>query len=280
MAELPFHLKTLEPLKGALDILRFFGVIDSATADADAIKDALGLSDRALPKAIRRLVTKQYIVMEGDMMYRLTEKGQQAVEELSEYDGATGTGLELPEGFEFADYEEEVAEPLAAADLPFDLPADIAPPERAAEPKAVAKAPPPPKPAEPQVRVVSRRMVVAVPQVLVANQPANLIVGFHDAPAQAQMPGAAQLVVNVSVVNGQPETPEPALFSLTNANTHQAIQITPGRFKEIRVRLKASQMGATGGISEIGGMYVDVPVTTQGGSNELIAFGADVRITV
>ena len=56
MAELPFHLKTLEPLRGALDILRFFGVIDSPTADAEAIKDTLGLSDRAMPKAIRRLV--------------------------------------------------------------------------------------------------------------------------------------------------------------------------------------------------------------------------------
>ena len=278
MAELPFHLKTLEPLKGALDILRFFGVIDSPTADADSIKDALGLSDRAMPKAIRRLVTKQYIVMEGDMVYRLTEKGHQAVEELNEYDGATGTGLELPDDFDLAAFgEEEVAEPLAAADLPFDLPPEIAEP---AAPEPEPEPEPETEPEAPQAQEISRRMIVAVPQVLVANQPANLIVGFHDAPADAQMPGAAQLVVNVSVVNGQPETPEPALFSLTNENTQQAVQITPGQFKEIRVKLEASQMGATGGISEVGGMYVDVPVAAEGGSNELIAFGADVKITV
>ncbi|MCU0480852.1 MAG: hypothetical protein MUE54_06530 [Anaerolineae bacterium] len=88
--ELPFHLKTLEPLPGALDILRYFGDLDGESADADQICEDLDMSDRRFSKAIRRLVTKEYLSMEGDMVYRLTRLGNQAVEELRDYDEATG----------------------------------------------------------------------------------------------------------------------------------------------------------------------------------------------
>lgn len=88
--ELPFHLKTLEPLPGALNILRYMGGLDEETADADQISEALNLSERSFSKAIRRLVTKDYLSMEGDMVYRLTNLGERAVEELREYDEATG----------------------------------------------------------------------------------------------------------------------------------------------------------------------------------------------
>ncbi len=92
--ELPFHLKTLEPLPGALDILRYFGDIDEETADVDEICDALDLSDRRFNKAIRRLVTKGYVQMDGDGIYRLTEQGRDSVEELNEYDGDGGSDEE------------------------------------------------------------------------------------------------------------------------------------------------------------------------------------------
>lgn len=88
--ELPFHLKTLEPLPGALDILRYFGNLGGESADADQICEALDMSDRRFSKAIRRLVTKEYLGMEGDMVYRLTQLGDQAVDELRAYDEATG----------------------------------------------------------------------------------------------------------------------------------------------------------------------------------------------
>jgi DNA-binding MarR family transcriptional regulator len=88
--ELPFHLRTLEPLPGALDILRYIGHADNLSADKDELCDALGLSERGFSKAIRRLVTKGYLQMDGDMAYRLTEQGQRAVEELAAYDAATG----------------------------------------------------------------------------------------------------------------------------------------------------------------------------------------------
>lgn len=88
--ELPFHLKTLEPLPGALDILRYVGGLGGEAADADQICEALDMTDRRFSKAIRRLVTKDYLSMEGGMVYRLTNLGERAVEELREYDEATG----------------------------------------------------------------------------------------------------------------------------------------------------------------------------------------------
>ena len=84
--ELPFHLRTLEPLPGALDILRYFGSANTPTAEADTIIEALDLSERSFSKAVRRLVTKGYMQMDGDLVYRLSEQGQAAVEELSAYD--------------------------------------------------------------------------------------------------------------------------------------------------------------------------------------------------
>ncbi|MBC7811156.1 MAG: MarR family transcriptional regulator [Burkholderiales bacterium] len=82
--ELPFHLKTLPP--DALDVIRFFGGLAESTAHADDIADGADLSDRAFGKSIRRLVTKGYLQMDGDQIYRLTEQGHKAVEELAEYD--------------------------------------------------------------------------------------------------------------------------------------------------------------------------------------------------
>lgn len=86
MPELPFHLKTIEPVLGALDILRFLGALDQPYADAYTICDNLGLSDRGFSKAIKRLVTKGYVQMDGDRVYRLTQQGNLAVEELAAYD--------------------------------------------------------------------------------------------------------------------------------------------------------------------------------------------------
>jgi predicted transcriptional regulator len=90
--EMSFQLKTLEPLKGALDILRMFGTTDSDTIDADTIIDTLDLTDRTFNKAMRRLVTKQYLQMDGDMVYRMTDNGKSITEELLAYDEAVGEG--------------------------------------------------------------------------------------------------------------------------------------------------------------------------------------------
>ncbi len=84
--ELPFHLKALPP--EALDVLRYLGSLPDPVAHAVEISDSVGLSDRTFGKVIRRLVTKGYLQMAGDQEYRLTENGQDAVDELAEVESA------------------------------------------------------------------------------------------------------------------------------------------------------------------------------------------------
>lgn len=231
--DLPFHLKTLQPLKGALDILRYFGTIDSDTADADEICDVLNLSDRGFNKAMRRLVTKGYVSMDDDMYYRLTDQGETSVEELNAYDEATGGGLSSGGAS---------------------------------------------RPASPAPRAMTRRMVIAVPNQLVAGQPAQVVVGF----SPAQMPGSTEMVVRLSVVNGEPQTPEDALFSLTSDAAHQTLEVKPGRYNKVRIKLEAVQLGPNpSDFNSAGGMYVDIPVLASGANGtELAAYGTDISISL
>ena len=227
--ELPFHLKTIEPLPGALDILRFFGTLEEETADADTICDTLDLSDRRFSKAIRRLVTKGYLVMDGDMIYRLTEQGQDAVEELAEYDGATGDSSAAPA-------------PSTSANQ------------------------------------VTRRMILAVPNTLIAQQSANILLGFH--PGDSDV--STEVVARVSVLNGEPSNPHDAIFSLGKSHAHEAVSIVPGSFDQVRIKVEVFQLGDNpGDIDAAGGMYIDVPVVAQPGSDDtnLVAYGTDIQVT-
>jgi len=92
MAELPFHLKRFEPVKGALDTLRYLAEAGDEYPDADDLIDELGISERAFNKAIRRLVTLGYVQMSADGLYQLTHNGEKSVVELAEYDAAAGGG--------------------------------------------------------------------------------------------------------------------------------------------------------------------------------------------
>lgn len=82
-AELPIHLKQLEPLTGALDMLR---MLARGSADGTEVADSLGLSDRSFDKAKRRLVTNGYIAARSDGIMELTQKGMNAASDLAEYD--------------------------------------------------------------------------------------------------------------------------------------------------------------------------------------------------
>lgn len=88
--ELPFHLKTLEPLPGALDTLRYLIDQPDYSAEVETLQDALGVGAVTFGKAIRRLVTKSYVQMDSAESYRLTDAGRRAAEELLTYDSATG----------------------------------------------------------------------------------------------------------------------------------------------------------------------------------------------
>ena len=88
--ELPFHLKTLEPLPGALDTLRYLIEQPDYSASVDTLQDELGVGSVTFGKAIRRLVTKSYVQMDSAESYRLTDAGRRAAEELLDYDAEYG----------------------------------------------------------------------------------------------------------------------------------------------------------------------------------------------
>lgn len=88
MPELPMHLKQLEALPSALDILRYLAQQEDTAASPEDVCDALGISDRRFNKALRRLVTNNYMNMRADFLYELTRKGKSSAQELAEYDAA------------------------------------------------------------------------------------------------------------------------------------------------------------------------------------------------
>jgi DNA-binding MarR family transcriptional regulator len=232
--ELPYHLTTLAPLSGALDILRYLGSISAPNADSDEICDALDLTDRTFGKAIRRLVTKGYVAMDGELIYRLSNQGREAVEILREYDAAN---------------------PQAPASTRRDA------------------------------SVVTRRLVVAMPPTLVAGEPGTLAVGLDGATDEETgvLYSPADMVVRVSVVNGDPAKPQEAVLKLSNYPVKHAFSITPGAYQQMRVRVQVFQLGPNpDDINVAGGLYVDAGVTRQAAAATAapIAYGSDIQIQV
>lgn len=88
--ELPLSVRTLPP--EAIDILRFYGSGGGSAVHADDIIAGAGLSDRGFGKAIRRLVTRGFLIMESEQVYRLSDPGRRAVAEMLEYDLLTPPG--------------------------------------------------------------------------------------------------------------------------------------------------------------------------------------------
>ncbi|MCC7449546.1 MAG: hypothetical protein IT324_19150, partial [Anaerolineae bacterium] len=72
----------------ALDVLRFLGKT-AGGATTEAIEEGTGLASRPVGKAIRRLVTADYISL-GFSGYELTTDGKVAVQELAAFDGESG----------------------------------------------------------------------------------------------------------------------------------------------------------------------------------------------
>lgn len=153
--DMPYHLKTLPP--EALDILRFFHTLNSASAHADDIIEGTALSDRGFGKAIRRLVTKNYLVMDGDQVYRLSDMGRRAVNELSGYDDSAPESYSEYSATEDYGEEDFVTEP----------------------------------------RDVLRHLVVVAPRALRPEQPTNIAVGFDASDDSDSSPIDLVVRVNV-----------------------------------------------------------------------------------
>ncbi len=233
--ELPYHLKTLEPLKGALPILGYLYNITTEDADIDEICDALSLSDRAFNKAMRRLVTKGYVQTTGDMVYRLTDHGRSSAEALMKAGYTDGTD--------------------AAASVPTA--------------------------STPQMRQIARRLVLAAPESLVAQQGNTVAIGI-DGGMDGALSSPTDLVLRLSVINGDPFTPEERIVQLGNQPVQQTYQVTPEATTQCRIRVQVFQLGPNpDDIRVCGGLYLDAGVTgAANGSPVLTAYGADITVQV
>jgi predicted transcriptional regulator len=221
MMDLPSHLRALPP--SAVDVIRYLNKLDMKMAGVEDICEEVGLSERGFGKAIRSLVTKGYVVMDGDQIYRLTDQGSDVAEEIDLYFG-----------------DEAILEGTT------------------------------------ENETFTRRLVLVMPGVLVANQAARVIVGFHPL---AEQKTTAEVVVRVSVINGEPENPQEAIFDLTGAASWQDFLITPGAYSRVRVKAEAYQLGANpGDAAAAGGLYVDADVIARGEAGALAAYGADITI--
>ena len=95
--ELPPELTRIP--RTSLDVLRYMGSAQIDNGDSDALADGTGMSSRGIGKAIRGLVTKGYLGMDGGYVYHLTEKGSQAIMDIAAYDDFQASqGTQVAEG--------------------------------------------------------------------------------------------------------------------------------------------------------------------------------------
>jgi len=227
--ELPFHLKTLEPLPGALDTLRYLLEQPDYSASVDLLQDELGVGSVTFGKAIRRLVTKSYVQMDSAESYRLTDAGRRAAEELIGYDAEGGA-------------------PSTYSEINTDI---------------------------------AGRMIVVVPQPLVAGRKAEIRVGasIDDVDADG-LSGGADLLVRLSAVNAEPSQTQDASLMLGGAPQSHTFSLTPQAYTAMRVRVEVYQMMPDGEeVVPCGGLYVDLPVLAQASAvSQRAAYGAPLSL--
>ncbi|MEP7293398.1 MAG: hypothetical protein ABI835_16560 [Chloroflexota bacterium] len=223
MDNMPYSLQTLPP--EAVDILRYYAQQGADLAHTDSIIDGTGLSERGFGKGIRRLVTKNYLAMSNDQVYRLTDGGRRVIEELK----TLGT----------------------------DLPTTSS--------------------ARAEARFVRRHLVLVTPNTLTAGQPAEVVLGFEEAADEETLNAPASLLFRLSVTNGEPHLPRAAAVTLTNRQMQHKFEISAGNYTTARLRVEVCQYQDDGDEFDFcGGMYVDLPVSTEAESSSLAAYGADI----
>lgn len=226
--ELPYHLKTLEPLTGALDIVRYLRNEPDMLASVDTLLTALNLSERAFGKAIRRLVTQGYVQMDAEAVYRLTDGGRRAADELAEFENATGKRA------------------TGAHTL-----SDVA---------------------------ITGRVVLAAPDSLTDQQPAELYVGAM-LDSDSSLKSAADVLVRLSALNAEPGHTQDAVLSLLDQPVRHTFTIVPQGFDTVRVRVQVYQlMPDDEDVVACGGFHVDLPVSAAQGSARRVAFGSSIAL--
>jgi hypothetical protein len=221
--EMPYNLQTLP--SEAIDILRYYANLGADSAHADAIVEGTGLTERGFGKGIRRLVTKSYIFMSSDQVYRLTDSGRRVLDEVRSYSGD-------------------------------------------AEPRPSAPS---------EARFVRRRLVLVAPRALPAGLAVGIALGFDEADEHEYLNAPANMLLRLSVINGEPQRPLETPFMLTNRHMQKSFQITAGNFTTARIRVEVCQYRDDGDEFDFcGGMYVDLPVSAGETDRYSNAYGVDV----
>ncbi|MCU0511452.1 MAG: hypothetical protein MUE40_02670 [Anaerolineae bacterium] len=218
--EMPIYLKQLEPLTGALEMLRY---LSRGVASADDLIDSLGLSDRSFDKAKRRLVTNQYIAARSDGILELTQKGKNAAHELLEYDRLAGDNRDAGS------------------------------------------------------HKIARRVLVAVPRVLVAGQPAPVTIGFEPDSSGAWR-ASAEVVLRLSALYASVNVRGDQTVSLGRGVARTSLELTPEFYDQARLRVQIFQLSPDGeDITDCGGIFLDINVQADGEPGSLVAHSATIQ---
>jgi hypothetical protein len=106
-----------------------------------------------------------------------------------------------------------------------------------------------------------------------------VFVGIDDAETEELVPEAIDVLLRLSLVNGEPREPRELSLRLANRHVQQALEITPGYYTQIRIRLQVCQVEDDAIDEEAcGGLYVDLPVAVSGPPASLAAYGADIML--
>ncbi|GAB4434446.1 MAG: hypothetical protein Kow00120_00750 [Anaerolineae bacterium] len=240
--DLPHELRTLPP--HAIEVLLFMGEQPEGEADPDAICEGTNLSDRAFGKAIRRLVTRNYLSMDEIGVYHLTPEGRSAVKTLAATQGA--------------------ATPESAPRL------GVPEPEAPVTAAPAASAP-----------AVTRRLTVVLPRSLKVATPTTLFAGVEAPRAGAPHLGAATpLILRMEALNAEVTPPEHTL-ELTPGQPAAPVAFTLTAPAEgaVRVRVRAYQPTRLE-VAEVGGMYFDVAAVSaaQPTADGLQAIAIDLNL--
>ncbi len=130
-------------------------------------------------------------------------------------------------------------------------------------------------------RSVKRRLVVALPRTLVAGKAAKVHVGFNPALSGQSLPEASDMVLRLSVLNGEPSRPKETSLQLDDDSAQHSFDVTAGHYTKARIKVQVFQLGPNpDDISVAGGLYVDANVVAdaKGADDRLTAYGADVTV--
>lgn len=130
-------------------------------------------------------------------------------------------------------------------------------------------------------RAVKRRLIVALPRTLVAGKAAKVHVGFNPAASGQSLPEPSDMVLRLSVVNGDPSRPKESSLQLGDDSAQHSFDVTAGHYTKARIKVQVFQLGPNpDDISVAGGMYVDANVVAdaKGVDDRLTAYGIDVTV--